>query len=37
MSIERVGDIILHLTKFENFDCLSYGKYRLKIKITKIV
>lgn len=37
MSIQRVGDIIIHFTKLQNFDCLSYGKYRIKVKIIKII
>lgn len=35
MSVQIVGDMMIHLNKLENLDCFHYGKYRIKVKIDK--
>lgn len=33
MSITAVGDIMLHLKRIKNYDCLGYGSFKIKIEI----
>ena len=33
MSLYWIGDAVIHLTRLINLDCLSYGKYWIKIKM----